>query len=289
NMNKNISKLNIAFFGSPQFAVYALDELEQHNIVPSLVVTQPDRPAGRKMQLTSPEAKIWAEERNLATFQPEDLRDKETITALKDEGPWDIFIVASYGNIIPKEILDIPKHGTLNIHPSLLPKHRGATPLQAAILEDNETGVTIMLMDEKMDHGAIVTQEKTKTDTWPVRASKLEKITAEQGAKMIANVLDDLIQGKIEPKEQDHEQATFTKKLTKQDGLIDIENGDPKENYRKILAYDIFPRAYFFTEKNGKKIRVVITDADLIDGKLIITRVIPEGKKEMDYKVFLKE
>lgn len=287
-MNKNILKLNIAFFGSPQFAVYVLEELERHNIMPSLVVTQPDRPAGRKMQLKSSEAKIWAEEHNLATFQPENLKDKEIIEALRDEGPWDLFIVASYGNIIPKEILDIPKHGTLNIHPSLLPKHRGATPLQSAILEDDETGVTIMLMDEKMDHGAIVAQEKTQTDTWPVRASELEKITAVQGAKMIASILDDFVAGKIEPKEQDHEQATFTKKLTKADGLIDIENGDPQENYRKILAYDMFPRAYFFTEKDGKETRVVITDASLVDGKLIITRVIPEGKKEMNYEMFIK-
>lgn len=276
--------LSIAFFGSPQFAVYVLEELEVQGIVPSLVVTQPDRPAGRKMQLKSPEAKIWAEERFITTFQPEDLRNPETIEALKEES-WDLFIVASYGLIIPQEVLDIPKHSTLNIHPSLLPKHRGATPLQSAILQDNETGVTIMLMDSKMDHGAIVSQEETDI-TWPVRASILEQKTATQGARMIADILNDFVTGKIAPKEQNHDEATFTKKLTKQDGLIDL-NAPAEENYRKFLAFDLFPRAYFFTQKNDKEIRVVITNAVLEDGKFIIKRVIPEGKKEMDYETFL--
>ena len=289
-MNKKKIDLNIAFFGSPQIAVYVLNILKENGIIPGLIISQPDKPAGRKLKLTPPEAKVWAEENNISIFQPETLKDKEIVQAIINEGPWDIFIVAAYGKIIPRAVLDIPKYGTLNVHPSLLPKLRGASPIQSAILEENETGVTIMLVDKKMDHGPILAQEKTpieKIEKWPPKTSKLEKITAEQGGRMLASVIPQWVAGKIKPQEQDHGTATFTKKITKQDGFIELDN-DPEKNFRKIQAFDIWPRTYFFTERNNKKIRVIITDAELIDGKLIIKKVIPEGKKEMDYQSFLK-
>ena len=286
-MNKNISKLNIAFFGSPQFAVDVLNSLKEKGIIPNLIISQPDKPAGRKLKLTPPEVKVWAEKNNISVFQPETLKDKEIVQAIINEGPWDIFIVAAYGKIIPRAVLDIPKYGTLNVHPSLLPKLRGASPLQSAILEENETGVSIMLLDEKMDHGPILAQEKTPIEKWPPKTSELEKITGGQGGKMLAVVIPQWVAGNIEPQEQDHSVATFAKKITKEDGLIDL-NDDPEKNFHKIQAFDIWPRTYFFTEQNDKKIRVIITDAELIDGKLIIKKVIPEGKKEMDYKVFLR-
>ncbi len=309
-MNKNISDLNIAFFGSPQIAVYVLNTLKENGIIPSLIVSQPDKPAGRKLKLTPPEAKVWAEENNVSVFQPETLKDEEVVKTIIDEGPWDIFIVAAYGKIIPKAVLDIPKHGTLNVHPSLLPKLRGASPLQSAILGEDETGVSIMLLDEKMDHGPILAQEKTMSwKNWlvtpklegeggprhagafdvsgPPKASELEKITGVQGGRMLAVVIPKWVAGNIEPQEQDHSAATFTQKITKQDGFIELDN-DPKKNFRKIQAFDIWPRTYFFAERNSKKIRVIVTAAAFIDGKLIIKKVIPEGKKEMDYEVFLK-
>jgi len=287
-MNKDISDLNIAFFGSPQFAVDVLNSLKENGVIPNLIITQSDKPAGRKLKLTPPEAKIWAEENNIPVFQPETLKkDGGEIQTIVDKGPWDIFIVAAYGKIISRAVLDIPKHGTLNIHPSLLPKLRGASPLQSAILKENETGVSIMLLDEKMDHGPILAQEKTPIANWPPKASELEKITAEVGGRMLAEIIPQWVAGKIEPREQDHSAATFTKKITKQDGLIELDD-DPEKNFRKIQAFDIWPRAYFFTERNDKKIRVVITDAVFTDGKLIIKKVIPEGKKEMDYQSFLK-
>ena len=298
-MTKNISKLNIAFFGSPQFAVHVLDELKEHGIVPSLIISQPDKPAGRKLLLTPPPAKVWTEENNISIFQPETLKDTVATQTIIDEGPWDIFIVAAYGKIIPRAVLDIPKHGTLNVHPSLLPKLRGASPIQSAILEENETGVSIMLVDEQMDHGPILAQEKTmswknwlatpkiESESGPPKASKLEKITAKQGGRILAEIIPKWVAGDIKPTEQDHSAATFTQKITKQDGLIELDD-NPEKNFRKIQAFDIWPRTYFFTEKNGKKTRVVITNAELIDGKLIIKKVTPEGKKEMDYEVFLK-
>lgn len=283
-MTSSSNNLNIAFFGSPQFAVDVLEGLKEHGVLPSLIISQPDKPAGRKLIMTPPEAKIWAEANNISTFQPQTLRSPETVQALKDEGSWDLFIVAAYGKIIPQNILDIPKYGTLNVHPSLLPKLRGASPIQSAILEEHETGVTIMLMDADMDHGPILAQEKTNI-SWPPKASELEHVTAAQGARMLADIIPKFVAGKLTPQEQDHTGATFTKKIEKEDGQIDLAD-DPEKNFRKIQAFDLWPRTYFFTERNGVKIRVVITDATLENGKLVIKKVIPEGKKEMDYKVF---
>jgi len=286
-MQNKSENLKIAFFGTPQVAVYVLKELKKGGITPNLIVTAPDKPAGRKLILTPPPAKVWAEENFISTFQPKTLKNKDTIESIKDEGPWDLFIVAAYGNILPKEILEIPKYGTLNVHPSLLPRLRGASPIQTAILEENETGVTIMLVDEKMDHGPIVVQEKINISNWPPRASDLEEILTRRGGQILSEIIPKWINGKIKEKEQNHDDATFTKKITKEDGFIDL-NDNPEKNYRKIRSFNIWPRAYFFIKHNNKKIRVIITDAEFSNGKLIIKKVIPEGKKEISYEVFLK-
>lgn len=285
-MKPSPKELNVAFFGSPQFAVDVLEGLTERDIVPSLIIAQPDKPAGRKLLLTPPETKVWAETNAISTFQPESLKEPEVVHAIEDEGPWDLFIVAAYGKIIPQTVLDIPKYGTLNVHPSLLPKLRGASPIQSSILEENRTGVTIMQMDALMDHGPILAQEKTDIH-WPPKASELGKVTAAQGARMLADVIPKLISKELIPKEQDHDAATFTKKITKENGLIDLAD-DPSENFRKIQAFDIWPRTYFFAEKNGSKIRVIIADATFENGELTILKVIPEGKKEMDYTTFIQ-
>lgn len=279
--------IKIAFFGTPKVAVYVLEELARAGIAPDLIITAPDAPRGRGLILTPPPAKVWAEERAISTFQPTTLKNAEAAQAIKDEGPWDLFIVAAYGGILPKEVLDIPAHGTLNMHPSLLPRLRGASPIQTAILEEDETGVSIMLVDQEMDHGPIIAQEKMEIPDWPPEASELEEILARQGGRMLAAVIPNWIAGKIVPREQDHRQATFTKKIAKENGLIDL-NDDPRRNYRKIQAFNVWPRAYFFAKRNGKQTRVIITAAELRDGKLVIKKVIPEGKKEMSYTVFNK-
>jgi methionyl-tRNA formyltransferase len=296
---KLFGDMSIAFFGSPQFAVHVLEGLKNEHIVPDLIITQPDKPAGRKLELTPPPAKIWAEEHSLSTYQPPTLKDPDVIGIINDEGPWDLFIVAAYGNIIPKEILDIPKYGTLNVHPSLLPKLRGASPIQSAILQEDTTGVSIMLMDEKMDHGPILMQEDTmswkdwlegpklSSEGGPPKESELETITATQGARMLSEVIPKWIAGTLALEEQDHSKATFTRKVTKQDGEINLDD-DPIANYRKIQAFDIWPRTYFFAKHGDKHIRVIITEATIENGKLVIKKVIPEGKKEMDYKTFVQ-
>ncbi len=283
------NNLKIAFFGTPQVAVYVLEELKKVGIIPTLIVTAPDKPAGRKLILTPPPAKIWAEANSISIFQPEILKNT-AVTEMLENKPWDLFIVAAYGNILPREILEIPKYGTLNVHPSLLPHLRGASPIQTAILESNATGVTIMLVDEKMDHGPIITQEKVVSWENPAvipKASELESILARRGGQILAKIIPEWVAGKIEAREQNHDDATFTKKISKADGLLNMA-GDAEKNYRKIKSFNIWPRTYFFTEKKGKLVRVIVTDATLEDGKLIIKKVIPEGKKEMAYADFKK-
>ena len=280
------NNLKIVFFGTPRVSVYVLEELKKADILPDLIITTPDKPAGRKLVLTPSPVKVWAEENFISTFQPETLKDAKAIKVIKDEGPWDLFIVAAYGNILPKEILDIPKAGTLNVHPSLLPRLRGASPIQTAILDEEETGVSIMLVDEEMDHGPIVIQEKVDISNIP-KGSELSEKLFRMGGKNLTELIPDWVAGKMKAVEQEHNRATFTKKINKEDALLNL-SGDPESNYKKIQAFNIWPRAYFFTEYKGKQIRIVITEANLENGKLIIKKVIPEGKKETLYEEFLR-
>ncbi|MBI3633998.1 MAG: methionyl-tRNA formyltransferase [Candidatus Yonathbacteria bacterium] len=281
----------IAFFGTSHISVIVLDEMAKGGVLPSLIITTPAKPKGRGLELAESEVKKWADERHIPTLEPEKL-DSEFIHQLLVTG-CDLFIIASYGKIIPRTILDLPKHGTLNVHPSLLPKLRGASPIQSAILEDapigepHEAGVTIMLIDEEVDYGPIVAQEKILVPIWPPKGSELETILGILGGKLLAETIPQWIQGKITPKEQEHTKATYTKKITKESGRIDL-NDDPMRMYRKIRAFDVWPRAYFTTSHKGRTIRVVVTDAKIKDDKLVPLRVIPEGKREMPYEDFLR-
>jgi methionyl-tRNA formyltransferase len=279
------SKIKIAFWGSSDFSVIAVEELKRLGIIPELIITTPDKPQGRKMVLTPTPVKTWAMENSIECLTPHKLKDPEFLEKIKE---YNLMIVASYGKIIPQEVIDIPEYKILNIHPSLLPKYRGASPLQSQILNDEfEVGVSIMQVDIKMDHGPIISQRKVVIKNWPVGFVELQNTLAKEGSKIISEILPDWIKGNIEAKEQNHPEATFTKKVEKTDGFIDIVNGDQFKNYLKILAYEEWPRAYFEIEKKGIKTRVIIKSATWKDGALEILRVIPEGKKEMDYKSFL--
>jgi methionyl-tRNA formyltransferase len=182
------------------------------------------------------------------------------------------------------------------VHPSLLPKLRGPSPIESSILNnDQDVGVSIMRLDKEMDHGPIVAQEKTSIGTWPIEAPALENISAHAGGALLAKIIPDWIAGKITEKEQDHASATYCKKISKADGLIDL-GADPYTNYLKICAYTGWPGTYFFKEhggehggKNaGKNIRVTIKKATYQDGQLTIQTVVPEGKSEMPYSDFLR-
>ncbi len=279
----------IVFFGTSAFSVSVLETLASRGITPSLIVTAPDKPQGRKLILTPPPAKMWADAHGVAVIQPSTLRAQriapETLETLRSYADG-VFIVASYGLIIPKDILDIPQHKTLNIHPSLLPALRGPSPIQTAILQEKETGVTIMRLDEEVDHGPIVAQQKTPYTPWPPYYDELEHALACAGANLLADILPQWINGAIAEHEQDHMAATYSKKISKEDGLISLD-APAEENLRKIRALSRWPGAYFFADRRGTPIRVRIKSASLSGDTLFIERVVPEGKREMDYRDFL--
>ncbi|MFA6158175.1 MAG: methionyl-tRNA formyltransferase [Candidatus Paceibacterota bacterium] len=272
----------IAFFGTPDRAVIALDQLKHAGTMPALIVTQPDRPQGRKLVMTAPLAKSWAIENNISVLQPDNLADEAFLSILR-AGDFDAFVVVAYGKILRKAVLDIPKHGCLNLHASLLPRLRGSSPIETAILRDErKTGVTIILMDELMDHGPILAQKVVEPATWPISTSELATLLVTEGGRLMAETLPRWIDGSIKAQGQNHAEATVTKKIIKEDGLMDL-SADPYQNLLKYNAYKGWPSSFFFREMNGKSTRIVITEATLEDGKFIIKKVIPEGRKEISW------
>lgn len=278
--NKNIK---IGFFGTPEYAVMTLEALHNAGFDIRFVVTMPDRPQGRKMIVTAPPAKVWGTEHSIPVIQPDSLKTPEIESQLKSYD-CDVFVVIAYGKIIPENILNIPKFKSLNIHGSLLPKLRGSCPIETAILEDQKhTGVTIIRMDKEMDHGPIVAMKEVIVEPWPPKADELGKEIVKTGSELLISIIPDWIDGKIKEIEQDHSQASFTKMIEKDDGLIDL-NDDPYKNYLKVQAYHGWPSAFFYINKDDKRIRVKITQARFENGKLVIEKVIPEGKGEINYE-----
>ena len=296
-MNK---KLNFAFFGTPDVASETLEILKENGYLPSLIVTSPDKPKGRKMIFTPPPVKIWAIENNISVLQPEKLDQKEICDVLRTLGSRDgdgqrkfsaenfcgeqniinLFLVVAYGKILPEKLINLPKLGSLNIHYSLLPKYRGASPVESAILNgDIETGVTIQKMEFKMDAGPIVAQEKIFIHS-NEKTLDLRKRLIKIGGELLVKTLPDYIENKIKLIPQNEIEATYCKKIKKEDGLIDL-NDSPIKNYNKYRAYAIWPRTYFF--KNGK--RIIVTKAKLENDEFIIEKIIPENGKEIYYKV----
>jgi methionyl-tRNA formyltransferase len=284
--------IKIAFFGTSDFSLIVLDELKKNGIIPELIVTTPDKPQGRKMILTPTPTKVWAENNSIEYITPAKLKEEGFLKKISD---YNLFIVASYGKIIPKEVIDMPEYKVLNIHPSLLPKYRGPSPLQGQILNDEkEVGISIMLIDEQVDHGNIITQEKVEIKNWPIGFYELEELLAKKGSEMLAKILPKWIKGDIKTKEQEHDLATFTKKVEKIDGFIKLED-NPYKNFLKYLAYEGWPKTFFEVKKEDnlnnnvgqKNIRVIIKKATYKDDSFEILRVVPEGKSEMDYKDFL--
>lgn len=240
------------FFGTPEFSVIILEKLIQAGYIPSVVVCSPDESIGRKKILTSPPTKELANKFNIAVFQPQKLRDNaEFLKKFKYLKP-DLAVVAAYGKIIPKEILEIPRHGFINIHPSLLPKYRGASPIQGAVLNgDKETGVTIMKLDEEMDHGGIISNLKYKISSFDTYEA-LSKKLAGLGATLLIKIIPDFISGKIRSVEQKHSKATYTKIIKKEDGRIDWRRS-ADEIERMVRAYYPWPMAYTYINLKSQK------------------------------------
>lgn len=281
-LNRNIKW---AFFGGSELSVTILEKLKSLGLIPDLIVTTPDKPKGRNLVLTPPEAKVWAIQNNVPFLQFTTLRTPEAEKEIREKVAldYDVFVVASYGKMMPENILNIPLHKTLNIHPSLLPKLRGPSPIISAILKEDETGVTIIVLDNEMDHGPILSQKKVEMEEWPPYEEDLEKRLAQVGAEMIFELLPNWLDRKVNLKEQDHNTATFCSKIDKNDGQINLDD-NPDENLRKIRAFHRWPGAFYF--ENNK--RVIIRKAKIAENKLVIERVVPEGKKEMNYTDYLR-
>ncbi len=298
-MDKN--HLNFIFWGTPDVASKTLEILKKDGYLPSLIITAPDKPQGRKMILTPPPVKIWAIENNIPYIQPEILSGKDLLLTgvsqadeprgsavpagtdsdpIKVESLPDLSLVVAYGKIIPEDIINLPKLGSINIHYSLLPKYRGASPVESAILNgDKETGITIQKMEYKMDTGPIIAQEKIEIGN-EEKVGELKTRLIKIGGDLLVKILPDFIENKITPIPQEEDSATYCKKIKKEDGLVDLINDSPNSLYNKFRAYSTWPRTFFF--KDNK--RIIITDAKLENDKFEILKIIPEGGKEMNYK-----
>lgn len=280
-----MSKPLFAYFGTPTLSTVVLDSLEARGFVPALVITAPDKPAGRGLEMQPSPTKRWALERDVDVVTPEKLTDPQFIAELSNTD-WDVFVVAMYAKLIPKELLDMPQRGVLNVHPSLLPKFRGPSPVLSAILADErETGVSIMQLTEGMDEGPVVAQARIEIEeaAWPLKGSQMETLLAQEGGNLLAELLPDWVAGSLTAEEQDGAKATYTKKFDSSDALLDLTK--PREAFLKIRAFDQSPRAYFIA-RNEK--RIIVTEATWTGDDIEIVRVIPEGKKEMLYSDYLR-
>ncbi|MCX6755474.1 MAG: methionyl-tRNA formyltransferase [Candidatus Nomurabacteria bacterium] len=273
----NTNNYNFVFFGTPDVASETLSILKINGYTPTLIITSPDRPQGRKMLMTPSPTKVWAIENNIPYLQPEKL-DTEFTLKLSTFN-FRLAIVVAYGKILSEEIINIPKYGSINIHYSLLPKYRGASPVESAILNgDAETGIAIQKMVYKMDTGPIIAMEKVSINP-DEHATELRKKLIKIGGELLIKTLNTTPTPYQGLQIQDETQATNCKKIKKEDGLLN-EGDSEEQKYNKFRAYSLWPRTFFF--KEGK--RIIVTDAKLEDGKFVIKKVIPEGGKEQEYK-----
>lgn len=288
-MNKqNLSPIRFAFFGTPDIAVTALEEMVTFGYLPSLVVCNPDAPVGRKHIMTPPPTKVWAEARGIPVFQPTSLKDMVDLTALTDTS-FDFFVVFAYGKIMPEWLINIPTYGTINAHPSLLPKFRGASPIRSTLLHDlSACGVTVIQMDKELDHGPILAQQAVALDI-PILGTILDTTLARICGDLLVHVMGELPKGTIIPQEQSHSEATFCTKITKDMSQLEIDPHNlPTGNealaiYRKICAFDGWPETFFMY--NGKRIKIKSVTLSQT-GTLEILRIVPEGKSEIAFATY---
>ena len=278
--------MKFIFFGTPEFAAIILEKLIQAELMPEAVICNPDKPTGRKQIITPPLVKVLAQKYGLTVYQPKD--KTELLEIVKNLQP-DLAVTAAFGMIFPKEILEIPKYGFINVHPSLLPKYRGPTPIQTAILNgDKETGVSLFLIDEEMDHGPILAKRELEFPISNFQFPILSQKLAELGADLLIETLPKYINGEIKPQAQDESQATYTKKFSTQDAYIepkDLEIAQEKggdkaiEIERKIRALNPEPGTFTLSLSKGGLKRTKLLEAKIIDEKLKITKIQVEGKK----------
>ncbi len=273
------------FFGTPEFAAIILEKLIKAGHIPSAVVCNLDKPVGRKKIITPPAIKLIAQKYNIPVLQPEKLVNYKLQTT--NYKP-DYFIVAAYSQIIPKEILKIPRLGVIGVHPSLLPKYRGASPIQTAILSGGEiTGTTIYLMGEKIDNGPILAQRELNYELRIMNYELLMRKLAELSADLLIETLPDIEEKIKNAVPQDESQATYTKKFLTEDAFVKPEDLEEAQNdlasspqaaieiERKIRALN--PEPGVFTFINNKRVKLL--EAKIVEGKLKLTKIQVEGKK----------
>jgi len=297
----------VVFMGSPEFSVPSLQALSaQYNVVG--VVTQPDRPAGRGQMLTPPPVKALAQRLGLPTMQPQKIRLPEAMQQLLDWKP-DLIVVTAFGQILRQELLDLPPYGCINVHASLLPRWRGAAPINAAILHgDPQSGVTIMRMEAGIDTGPLISQRAT-TIAPAETASSLAERLATLGAELLVKTLPGYLSGELTPRPQDEALATYAPMLKKEDGELDFQLS-AAELERKVRAFQPWPGA--FTSWQGAPLKVqrarCVFDPEketglsagehtiyqglpaigTAQGLLVLDEIQPAGKKPMAGKIFLQ-
>lgn len=288
--------------GSPDFSLPTLRQLAQIYQVVG-VVTQPDRVSGRGRELKAPPVKLLAQELNIPVIQPQKLREPEAMQQLREWNP-DLIVVAAFGQILKKDVLDLPKFGCINVHASLLPRWRGAAPINAAVLAgDEETGVTIMKMDVGLDTGPMLSMKRIRIKPDDTAGSLFDALST-LGADLLIETLPVYMDGKIAPEPQPEEGATYAPMLKKEDGRLDF-NQSAIELERRIRAMNPWPGAWFewngnllkvsrgvVNEGRGKEVgsRLIVDGRPAVrcaDGILILDEVQPSGKKVMPGKAFL--
>ncbi len=300
-----MTKISIIFFGTGDFATVILQGLINNPLVKvELVITQPDKPVGRKQELQLPPVKLLAQKHGLQIEQPEKLqRSLVGANLLGMTKKIDLNIVVDYGLLIPQNIIDIPKHGSINIHPSLLPLYRGPSPIQSVLINgESQTGVSIMLIDAKMDHGPILAQKTLNIepdDTYTTLHAKAAKMASE----MLLNTIPAYVDGKISPKPQDDKKATFCKILKREDGLVDF-NKTAQEIYNQYRGLTPWPGIYIEVKNQRLKLLRIKPSEAKIENKIVVYKdekifigcnsgcieileLQMEGKKPMKAKDFI--
>jgi methionyl-tRNA formyltransferase len=299
----NAKNVKIVFMGSPELAKTVLEALVKNYPVIG-VVTQPDRPAGRGKVLTPPPVKVFAQEQGIEVIQPQRLKEPEAQAQLHAWEP-DVIVVAAFGQILRQNVLDLPKFGCVNVHGSLLPRWRGAAPIQAAILHgDAETGITIMKMDAGIDTGDMLTKAVVKIEPDDNTLTLSEKL-ARAGADLLIKTLPDYLDGKIEPQKQDEALATYAGMIKKEEGLLDFTKS-AGELERQIRAFYPWPGTSIMVNglpvkihaahvvpsiKKSSNPRIRLDGLPAIqtaDGLLVLDLVQPAGKKPMPGDVYLR-
>jgi methionyl-tRNA formyltransferase len=287
--------------GTPDFAVPCLRRIAEAGHEIAAVFTQPDKPVGRRQELTPPDVKVCAIQLGLPVHQPKTLRNGEALDIIRELSP-DVIVVAAYGKILPKEILDYPRYGCINVHGSLLPKYRGAAPIQWSVINgDRETGVTIMQMNEGLDTGDILFSRAIPIGIDDTALSMFDKLS-DLGAEMAVEALDKLEKGELTPIPQDDSLSSYAPMLNKEISLIDWTRSGA-EVHNLIRGLYSWPIAHTFLngkklkiyssspcEKNGNPGELICADPMTVacgSGSVIIRELQLEGKKRMDAKTFL--